>query len=195
MMIPLTRKASLIALGAALLAVSTFQAPSAQARGWAVANGNGAAGGWGHRFSGPNGGRFAGGGGAIANGNGGVYGRRFSALGANGSYAQGGAAAGWKRGVGAVEGSRLSMRGPGGSTYNGYTGGGYNAQTGNGAFNSSRQVYDAKNGQNYGYTNNSTYARGQGGQTQIDTDHHGDYTVDWGNGQRPVVVQDPAGAQ
>jgi hypothetical protein len=213
-MIHLNRSASLLA-SAALLAVLVISAPSAYAKGFGfsgargagggfarsgqfggagglggVAYGKGGAGLWGRQFNGPNGGHLGAAAGGVVTPNAGLIGGGFKGTGANGGTAQGGGLAGWRRGVGAFEGTKMSATGPGGSSYNGSTQGQYNAQTGLGTYNASRQVYDAKNGQNYGYTDNTTYAKGQGGQTQIDTDHHGDYTVDWGKGQKPVIIQD-----
>jgi hypothetical protein len=210
----LNHTASLL-VSAALLAVLVIPAPSAYARGsgfngargagggfarsgqWGnsaglggVAYGKGSAGLWGGRFNGPNGGHLGAAAGGVATPNAGLVGAGFKGTGANGGTVQGAGVAGWKRGVGAFEGTNTSATGPGGSTYNGFSRGIYNAQTGNGSYNSSRQVYNAQNGQNYGYTNSTTYTKGQGGQTQIDTDHRGDYTVDWGKGQMPVVVKD-----
>ena len=155
-----------------------------------VAYGRGAAGLRGARWAGPNGGTYQGGGGGIVGRHAGILGGRFNAAGPNGGTANGGGLAAWKQGVGGYEQSHLNLKGPGGSTYNGSTQGKYNAQTGQGTYDASRQAYDAKNGQNYGYTDQTSYTKGQGGVSQIDTDHHGDYTVDWQKGAKPVVTQD-----
>jgi hypothetical protein len=159
-----------------------------------AAYGKAAAGLFGRQFTGPNGGTFGAAGGGVATPNAGLIGGGFSGTGAYGSKAQGAGLAGWQHGVGAFEGTNASATGPGGSTYNGFSRGQYNAQTGNGTYNSSHQVYDAQNGQNYGSTNSTTYSQGQGGQTQIDTDHHGDYMVDWGQGHAPVITPDGGAA-
>jgi hypothetical protein len=113
----------------------------------------------------------------------------FRAAGPNGGTANGSGAFGYKNGVGAFENTNMTAQGPNGSTYNGYTRGNYNASTGQGTYNSGKQAYDAQNGQKYGYTDQSTYQKGQGGQSTIDTDNHGDYNVNWQPGQAPVVTQ------
>jgi hypothetical protein len=161
-----------------------------EARGFRYAGPNGAIGAHAGAWTGANGGTFAGARGGFATRNAGLLGGAFKATGPNGGSANGGALAGWKRGVGGFEGTNLNATGPGGSTYNGFTRGKYNAQTGLGTYNSSRQIKDAQNGKNYGYTDNTSFQKGQGGQSQIDTDNHGDYTVDWSKGQKPVVTQD-----
>ena len=218
-MISLNRSASLLA-SAVLLAVTTISIPSADARGFGGFNARGGGGGWSHtgvfgrsaglggyanglgaagiqgrQYNGPFGGHYGGLKGGVVTPNAGLVGGAFNASGPNGGSAVSGGLAGWRRGVGAFEGTNTSLRGPGGSTYNGFSRGTYNAQTGTGAYDANRQVSDAKNGQNYGYTNDTTYQKGQGGQTQIDTDHHGDYTVDWGNGQKPTIINDGTTAQ
>lgn len=128
---------------------------------------------------------------------------------ARGRYYRGarGAAGGWTRqgtygqtagfgarayGKGGFFGTKTSLAGAGGSTYNGYRLGKYNAQTGQGAYASGKQVYNAKNGNTYGYNQNTAYTKGQGGTTTLDTQNKGDYTVEWAKGQKPVVTPVPA---
>jgi hypothetical protein len=86
----------------------------------------------------------------------------------------------------------MSAVGPNGNSYKGYTNGAYNAQTGNGVYNSGRNFANPTTGQTAGYTQNTQFTRGQGGDTTIDTDHHGDYNVDWQKGQ-PVSVTNSGG--
>jgi hypothetical protein len=170
----------------AVIAVSCMQ-PS-QARGWRYAGPNGVAGARGGSYTGANGGTFAGGGGGFATRQAGLLGGAFKGTGANGGTAQGGGLAGWKQGVGGFEGTNMSAKGANGGTYNGSTRGQYNAQTGQGAYNGSHQVYDPQNGQTYGDTNQTTFTKGQGGTTQLDTNHNGDYQINYKPGQAPVVT-------
>jgi len=148
-----------------------------------------------HNYVGPNGGTYRGGGGAAIGANGGLLGGAFRGTGPNGGTGSGGGLAGWKRGYGGFEGTQMNLKGANGSTYNGYTRGKYNAQTGQGSYNASHQAYDSQNGKNYGDTNSTSFTKGQGGTTQLDTDNHGDYTATWGAGQKPVITKDPATGQ
>jgi hypothetical protein len=167
------------------------QVAPADARGFRRSGPNGTVAGSGGSFSGPNGGTFRGGAAGFANANNAFGAAAFRGTGPRGATGQGAAAGGWRRGVGAFERSGMSLKGPGGSSYNGYTKGFYNAKTGQGAYNASHQVADAKNGKTYGDTNQTTYNNGQG-VTQLNTDNHGDYTVDWGKGMKPTVQKDPS---
>lgn len=145
-----------------------------------------------HKFQGQHGGTFAGGGARFRTAGVGFGVAGFKGVGPRGGSGQGGAIGGFKRGVGGFEGSRMSLNGPGGSTYNGFTKGVYNAQTQQGSYNASHQVYDAKNGKTYGDTNSTSYSNGKG-VTQLDTQNHGDYTIDWGKGQKPDLTKDTTG--
>jgi hypothetical protein len=160
------------------------------ARGGRWTGPNGGVGAHAGSYTGANGVTLTGARGGFATRNAGLFGGAFSARGANGGTASGSGAAGYKRGLGAFEGTNMTAVGPKGSTYNGYTRGAYNAQTGQGSYNASHQAYDAQNGKSYGDTNQTSYTKGQGGVTQLDTDNHGDYSIDWAKGQKPVVTQD-----
>jgi hypothetical protein len=124
---------------------------------------------------------------------------------ARGGYLRGarGAAGGWARqgvygqsagygarayGKGGFFGTAASGTGPGGSTYKGFRRGRYNAQTGTGAYSSGKSVYDAKNGNTYGYSQDTAFTKGSGAQTSLDTQNKGDYTIDWSKGAKPVVT-------
>jgi hypothetical protein len=98
---------------------------------------------------------------------------------------------GYQRGVGFGRKSGWNGTAANGASGSGYTNSKYNAQTGQGTRSSSEQVKNAA-GQNYGYNGNTSYTKGQGGDSQINTDNHGDYNVDWAKGQKPVVTQTPA---
>lgn len=202
---------TLLVAGALVCLASTVCIP-AEARGFHGRNTTGAAGGWAHRgqygqsagiggrrfgrgaagaaggrWSGPNGGNTQAAGGGIAGRQAGLIGGGFSGQGPLGGTGQGAGAAGWRKGVGAFEHTGSQFKGPNGSTYAGSTNGKYNAQTGQGSFDSSKQAYDAKNGKNYGYDASTQYQKGQGADTTIDTQNHGDYSVDWDKGSKPVV--------
>jgi len=114
--------------------------------------------------------------------------RGGSYQGPNGSTlqtAQGGA---YKRGVGGFRKKGFEASGANGGTANGYMNNKYNAQTGTGERNSGVS-YTNPQGQSYGYDGNTTYTKGQGGTTTIDTKNKNDYTIDWQKGQKPVVTQ------
>jgi hypothetical protein len=98
---------------------------------------------------------------------------------------------GYKRGIGAGRSAGWNGTTANGGSGSGYTNMRYNAQTGQGTRNSSEQFKNAA-GQTAGYNGNTSFTKGQGGDTQIDTDHHGDYNVDWAKGQKPVVTSTPA---
>lgn len=164
---------------------------SAEARGFRRAGQNGVVGAHANNFVGSNGGTWQGAGGGFATRNAGLLGGAFKGAGPNGGSGQGAGLAGWKRGVGGFEKTGMSLKGAGGSTYNGFTKGAYNAQTGQGAYNASHQVHDAQNGKNYGDTNQTSYSNGKG-TTQLDTDNHGDYSVNWGKGTKPTITNDTA---
>jgi hypothetical protein len=107
--------------------------------------------------------------------------------GPNGGTAEGGAAFGYKRGVGGFRKSGWNATAPNGASGSGYTTNKYNAQTGQGMRSSSEQFQTAS-GKDYGYNGNTTYTKGQGGETMIQTDNKGSYDIDWQKGQKPVVT-------
>jgi hypothetical protein len=127
--------------------------------------------------------------GGFGNQNRGLAGYGFKGTTPNGGTGEGSGIGGWKRGVGGFEGTQMGLKAPNGSSYNGYTRGKYNARTGLGTYDADRQFYNAKNNKDSGWTNDTTYNNGKG-VTQIDTDNHGDYTVDWGKGQKPTMTYD-----
>lgn len=120
--------------------------------------------------------------------------RGGSYQGPNGSTlqtAQGGA---YKRGVGGFRKKQFEATGANGGNANGYMNSAYNAQTGAGSRNSGVS-YTNPQGQSYGYDGSTTYTKGQGGTTTIDTKNKNDYTVDWQKGEKPVVTQTNTTAQ
>jgi hypothetical protein len=129
------------------------------------------------------------GGGAVLgpNAGGGIRGGKY--LGPNGGQLQAGGGFGYKRGTGAFRRSGWSGTAANGASGSGYTRNTYNAQTGQGARSSSEQVQTAA-GKDYGYNGNTTYAKGEGGNSVIQTDNKGTYDVDWQKGQAPVVTHD-----
>lgn len=172
-----------------LLALTTASLSPAEAKGFRRTGPNGTIGAAAGRFAGPNGGSLNAAGAGFATRNAGLVGGAFKGIGPKGGTGQGAGLAGWKRGVGGFERTGMSLNGAGGSSYNGFTKGGFNAQTGQGRFSASHQIHDANNGKNYGDTNQTSYSNGKG-VTQLDTDNHGDYTVDWGKGQKSSVTKD-----
>lgn len=111
--------------------------------------------------------------------------------GPNGGDLQTGGAFGYSRGVGGFRKSGWSGTAANGASGSGYTKSQYNAQTGQGTRSSAEQVKTAS-GQDYGYTGNTTYTKGQGGQSVIQTDNKGTYDVDWAKGEKPVVTPVPS---
>jgi len=161
---------------------------SAEARRVFARGSNGALGGYANQGTW---GRNAGG--AIVGPNAGAGLRGGQYTGANGGTFNTGGGFAYKRGVGAGRSSGWNGTAPNGSSGSGYSNMRYNAQTGQGTRNSSEQVKNAA-GQTAGYNGNTTFTKGQGGDTQIDTDHKGDYNVDWAKGQKPTVTETPAPA-
>jgi len=161
---------------------------SAGIGGWR--NGVGGAGAAAANYAGPNGGTYQGaGGGAWRPGVGGFGGGAYKATGPNGGTAQGAGAGAWKNGVGGYENTSRQYSNPNGNNMNAYSNGKYNAQTGQGQLSSGKSgTYD---GQKYGYTDNTQFTKGQGGDTTLDTTNHGDYNINYAPGQKPVVTQTP----
>ncbi|MBY0357543.1 MAG: hypothetical protein K2W82_06030 [Candidatus Obscuribacterales bacterium] len=113
----------------------------------------------------------------------------FRGYGPNGGVYKGGRAGMAIPGVGAVGGRAVSGTSASGNHYAGYGGGAYNAQSGQGLYNGGKSYTHAQTGQQYGYDQSTQFVKGQGGQTTIQTENKGDYTVDWQKGQKPSVTQ------
>lgn len=113
----------------------------------------------------------------------------FSGYGPNGGTYKGGRAGIAMPGVGGIGARSMSGTAANGNAYSGYGRGAYNAQTGQGVYNSGKSYTNAQTGQQYGFDQNTQFAKGQGGQTTIQTENKGDYTVDWQKGQKPSVTQ------
>ena len=107
--------------------------------------------------------------------------------GPNGGSLNGNGNFGYKRGVGGFRNSAWNGQAPNGASGNGYTHSQYNAQTGQGTRSSGEQVATSS-GKDYGYSGNTSYTKGQGGQSVINTDNHGSYDVDFAKGAKPVVT-------
>ncbi len=120
-----------------------------------------------------------------------VLGGAFNGTGPNGTSGAGAGSAAWKRGIGAVGASQMNVSGANGSTYSGFKRGAYNAQTGQGMYSSGKSAYSSKTGQSYGYNQDTSFAKGQGASTSVETENKGDYNVDWAKGQKPVVTPVP----
>lgn len=172
-----------IALPIAVAVISViFQSP-AEARRAFVRGANGTAGAFAH--SGQYGQRA----GARALGRNAGFGfRGGSYQGPNGSTLQTAQAGAYKRGVGGFRKKQFDATGANGGNANGYMNHAYNAQTGSGTRNSGVS-YTNPQGQSYGYDGSTTYTKGQGGTTTIDTKNKNDYTIDWQKGEKPVVTQ------
>ncbi|MBS1989215.1 MAG: hypothetical protein JSS83_01790 [Cyanobacteria bacterium SZAS LIN-3] len=97
----------------------------------------------------------------------------------------------YKPGVGAFRQGQFSGTTANGGSGSGTSGFKYNAQTGQGTQATSAQFTSAS-GQNYGGSETTSWTKGQGGTTDIQTDNHGSYDVDWAKGQKPVVTPVPA---
>ncbi len=173
-------KSKLTAIGLAVL-IATLAGAEAEAR--RIARGaNGVVGAYGRQ--GAYGGRV----GARAFGpNAGASFRAANYAGVNGGAFQGGNVGGYKRGVGAARASRFNATGPNGASASGYSNNIYNAQTASGVRNSGKSLTTAE-GQSYGYDGTTTYTKGAGATTSLDTQNKGDYTIDWQKGAKPVVT-------
>lgn len=189
-----TRKLTLALAALCSITLLSPQEASAQRR-FGFKGANGSAGGFAQRFAGGGGaagiagrGKYgAGAAGAIATpyGGGGFHAGQFA--GPNGGNFQSAGAGAYKPGVGAFRQGGFSGQGPNGGTASGNSGFKYNAQTGQGTQSTSAQFTNAS-GQTHGGSEQTTFTKGQGGDTSIQTDNHGDYNVDWQKGQKPVVT-------
>lgn len=180
--------ASVMAIAALGTILST---QPAEARGFRAGGARGAMGGFNRAGQY---GRAAGiGGVAYGKGGAGAVGGQWA--GPNGGTAQGGALGAWRKGYGGFGATQMSATGANGSTYKGYKRGAYNAQTGQGMYSSGKDAYNANTGKSYGYDQDTTFTKGQGGTTSLDTQNKGDYTIDWAKGTKPVVTPVPVESQ
>ncbi|MDR3613425.1 MAG: hypothetical protein P4L53_07655 [Candidatus Obscuribacterales bacterium] len=104
-------------------------------------------------------------------------------LNGNGNFA-------YKRGAGGFRNSAWNGTAPKGASGSGYSHSQYNAQTGQGARSSSEQLATSS-GKDYGYTGDTSFTKGQGGSSVVQTDNHGTYDVNFAKGQKPVVAPVP----
>lgn len=175
--------------GIAMVVVALAGASTAEAdarRGFAR-GANGAAGGWARQ------GQYGSSAGAraVRYGSGAAGFRAGSFAGPNGGTFQGANAGAFKKGVGGARASKFSSQGPNGASASGYSNNVYNAQTGTGTRNSGKDINTAS-GQSYGYDGSTSYTKGSGATSTIDTQNKGDYTVDWQKGAKPVVTPVPS---
>ncbi len=122
-----------------------------------------------------------------ANGATGAYGRSSA-----NSRSGAAAAVGYNRGAAFRAGSwsrasKFAAQGVAGGSASGYSNNVYNAQTGTGTRNSGKD-FNSASGQSYGYDGSTSYAKGQGTTSTIDTQNKGDYSVDWQKGSKPIVT-------
>lgn len=185
-----------LTLTAALCCVSSvsMQAASAQ-RHFAFKGASGGGSGFARRFQGGGGaagiagrGQYGGGAaGGIATPYGGGAFHAGKWAGPNGGNFQTAGAGAYKPGVGAFRQGGFSGQTANGGTGSGTSGFKYNAQTGQGTQATSAQFKTA-NGQNYGGNESTSFTKGQGGDTSLQTDNHGSYNIDWQKGEKPVVT-------
>lgn len=113
--------------------------------------------------------------------------RASSYAGPNGGTFQSSGGGAYKKGVGAFRQGQWAGTGPNGGAGSGYSNNTYNAQTGQGTRNSGA-TYTNPQGQNYGYDGTTSYTKGQGATSTIETQNNGSYNVDWQKGEKPVVT-------
>lgn len=118
-------------------------------------------------------------------GGGGFHRNQFA--GPNGGTAQSSGAGAYKPGVGAFRQGSFSGTAANGASANGNSNMQYNAQTGQGTRNSNAQFTSAA-GENYGGSSATTYTRGQGTSTSLQTNNNGSYDITHQQGQKPVVT-------
>lgn len=194
-----------------LIALLISSVAAAEARGFGFRGGRGAVGGFqsnvggksyglGARYAGraagltggsfqtPAGGAFKGAAAGFVGPNAGALGGGWKGTTAAGGAYQGAGGAAWLRGVGGVEGTHSSINAANGASYAGYTKGRYNAQSGQGTYDSGK-TFTSASGQQYGYDQSTEFTRGKGGETTLDTRNNGDYQIDWQKGQKPVVTE------
>jgi hypothetical protein len=161
-----------------------FSTPQAEARRFFAAGPNGTAGAFassnqygqraGARVFGKNAGAGISGG-QYTGPNGGTFGRA--------------GAFGYQRGVGAARVGGWNATAPDGATASKRVGNVYNAQTGTGTRLVSKDATGA-NGTQYGITKDTNYTKGQGFTSQVDTDRHGDYQVNYAPGSGATITPD-----
>lgn len=145
-------------------------------------------------WAGPKGGTFRGAkAGFWKRGKGGAGGGAFQATGPNGGTGQGAAGGAWRVGEGGKAFSKSNWVGPNGNTLNGYKNAGYNAQSGEGYYDSGKS--GTYKGKDYGYSQETDYTKGQGGTTTVDSLNKQDYQIEWQKGTKPVVTPLPATTQ
>lgn len=178
-------KAASMAMVVVALTVATTH--DAEARRGFARGANGAVGGYARQgqYGSSAGGR------AVRYGSGAAGFRAGSFAGPNGGTFQGANAGAFKKGVGGARASQFTSQGPNGGSASGYSNNVYNAQTGTGTRNSGKD-FNTASGQSYGYDGSTSYTKGSGATSTIDTQNKGDYTVDWQKGAKPVVTPVPA---
>lgn len=175
----------------------------------------------GGQYAGPNGGTVNRGGlNAFKRGQGGLHASGSQGTTPAGGAWRRGGATGYSPENGAFHKSGIEATGANGGTFNrgsdmqyqqgvgGYTQKGFNAQTANGASATGYKTnnYDAgtgtgtatrgrdfntASGDSYGYDKSTSYTKGQGFTTTVDTQNKQDYTVEWQKGSKPVYTPVP----
>jgi len=141
----------------------------------------------GSQGAGPNGGNYQRTGVTAAGQQGAYHNSQFSGTSAAGStldrHSTGTAIAG----QGANVDKGFNYAGANGSSASGYKTNNYDATTGSGSSTRGRD-YNTASGESYGYDANTTYQKGEGFSTTIDTQNKQDYTIDYSKGSKPVVT-------
>ncbi|MBN8660717.1 MAG: hypothetical protein J0M35_10160 [Candidatus Obscuribacter phosphatis] len=176
--------------GAAAARAARFQGPNggAAARaGFSAAGAQGLLHASGSGGNTANGGSWQRGGGTlIKKGEGGAHQSAFSGTtGGGGSLSRQGE---WqyKNGEGGTAQRGFQVSGAGGGSAVGYKTNQYDAQTGTGTSTRGRD-YNTASGESYGYDASTSYTKGQGFTTTVDTQNKSDYTVQYQKGSKPVV--------
>jgi len=137
--------------------------------------------------SGPNGGNYQRMGATGVGQQGAFHNSQFQGQSANGStldrHAQSQAVAG----VGATADKGFNYAGANGSSASGYKTNNYDATTGSGTSTKGRDINTAS-GDSYGYDATTSYQKGQGFSTTVDTQNKQDYTIDYSKGSKPIVT-------
>lgn len=93
----------------------------------------------------------------------------------------------YQNGVGGSASRGFNAATTNGASASGYKTNNYDATTGQGTSAKGRDV-NTVNGESYGYDASTTYTKGQGFTTSLDTQNKGDYTIDYSKGSKPVVT-------
>lgn len=111
----------------------------------------------------------------------------FNATGANGGAASRSSDMQYKQGVGGYSNKNFNANAANGASASGYKTNNYDATSGTGTMSKGRD-YNTASGESYGYDKSTSYTKGEGFTTTVDTQNKQDYSVQWQKGSKPVYT-------